>query len=98
MELLIQYYAHPYTFFGVLSLLIIYGAVHQYRVDSIIKRYELDLPFSSKLILFRFPTKKKTNNISVSAHLDIQKLAKEYVVVNLIIFSYFIAGILMYSF
>ena len=94
MDLILKYYAHPYAFFMIFSTLIIYNIVHQYRSDYIIKNYNLELNVLNKMFLFRIPF--FNSGIENFALLKIKKLAIEYVVVNILLVSYFISGILIF--
>ncbi len=94
-ELVFSYYMHPYTFMGVLLILFLYGVIHEYRSSSIIKNSKLKLSFTHRLYLFRIPSKKNINGINRTVWADVQKIAKEYFVVHILITSYFIFGILL---
>jgi len=94
-DFILNYYMHPYTFMGVFLVLFIYGVVHEYRSDSLIKSNNLSLKFVSRLLIFRIPSKINKGKICDLAWLKIQKLAREYIFVHVLIFSYFISGIFL---
>ena len=97
MDFILKYYAHPYVFFVIFSMLIIYNIVHQYRSDSIIKDNNLDLSVLNKIFLFRIPFFNIKYDIDNSVLLKIKKLAKEYLIINIILISYFVLGVLIFG-
>ncbi len=88
-ETILKYYTHPYMFFTVFVMIILYNVIHQYRSDYVIKHYNLKLNILCKIYYFRVPF-IKCNNIDRLAWKKVQYLAKEFTLVNFLLFSYYV--------
>ena len=95
-ETILKYYTHPYVFFTVFVMIILYNIIHQYRSDYVIKHYNLKLNVLCKIYYFRVPFIKSNNYIDRLAWKKVQYLAKEFILVNFLLFSYYILILIIF--